>query len=438
MSPRRIRFSLLCAGLVLPAASTAAPTPPALRVTDVQAPTAVVARQGHAQFLVGLKIGGEARVIVRTLAADTGRVVRTTKTPAAHAAGRVWLLIEANNTLGFQLKSGKYRLQIYAVDATKQRSNVITRRFTLTLRSPRGVVQAYTVPAWPSIVGGVAPAPGGQIVAAVPPGSTLGQAGLRRGDVIRSVNGVAVDTRGAWFAMQRQLPANNPVPLEYDRAGVRASLQFTPPPDWTAAPNFEALLTESVQASPGVRAFQYARARERLEAGQGQTANTLYSAWSAAEKASAPGELLAAALASADKQYVTAANAYTRALTADPTMAAAQFGLGVARSDNQQNDRAIAAFEAARTLDPADALAATFHAYALLVADQFEPALNAADAAIAVDGRYDEAYLARGLALISLGRVPEGVASLKRGLALSANPARAQQLITSYLEPNTP
>ena len=51
----------------------------------------------------------------------------------------------------FQLVAGRYRVEVYAVDALKRRSNVIKRRIGLTLRPPRGALHAYTVPAWPSL-----------------------------------------------------------------------------------------------------------------------------------------------------------------------------------------------------------------------------------------------------------------------------------------------
>ncbi len=416
----------------------APPPPPVPRVAKVIAPTSVVARQGHARFLVGLRTITEARVIIRVVSVRTGRVVKTAKTTGRHAPGRVWLLIDANNDRGFQLRAGRYTLEIFAVDATKRRSNVITRRFRLTLRAPRGVLHTYTVPTWPSIIGGIATVPGGQIVAAVGPGTAAATAGIQRGDVIRMVNGVNVDARGSWFVAMRQLPANVAIPIEVDRADVRQTIQYTAPPDWTTPPNYQPALAEAVTTAPTIRAYQYARVRERLDARDTAGAKSLYTAWVATEKASAPGELLSGAIFSAEGTQPSAAGAYNRALTADPTMAAASFQQGLARTANAQNDRAILAFEKARTLDPTDAIAATFHAYALLTANQFEAALAAADAAIALDARYEEARIARGVALIGLTRSAEGVADIKRGLLLLADPLRAQQIITSSLEPNTP
>lgn len=414
------------------------PRPPAPRVSDVVAPTSVTARQGHARFLVGLRTRTEARVIVRVVSVRTGKVVTTAKTAGRHVPGRVWLLIDANNARGFQLLAGRYRLEIFAVDATKRRSNSVTRRFRLTLRPPRGRVHAYTVPAWPSIIGGIAATPGGQIVAAVGPGTAAATAGIQRGDVIHAVGGQNVDARGSWFVTMRKLPANVVVPIELERAGVRLTVQYTPPPDWTVPPDYGPALTEAAQAAPAIRAYQYGRVRERLDARDTAGAKALYTAWPAAEKTSAPGELLSGAIFSAEGTQPRAAGAYNRALQADPTMAAAPFQQGLARTANGQNDRAITAFQTARTVDPTDAIAPTFHAYALLAANQFEAALAAADAAIALDPRYEEPRIARGVALIGLTRTAEGVADLKRGLLLLADPVRAQQLITTSLEPNTP
>lgn len=447
---RALGVALVCAALV-PAMSLAAPAPtttgatttppplpPAPRISDVIAPTSVAARQGHARFLVGLQTRTEARVIVRVVSLRTGKVVTTATTKGLHAPGRVWLLISANNDRGFQLLAGRYKLEIVAIDATKRRSKPITRQLRLTLRAPRGVLHTYAVPAWPSIIAGIAAAPGGQIVAAVAPGTPAATAGIQRGDVIHTVNGVNVDARGAWFVALRNLPANVAVPIELERAGVRQTVQYTAPPDWTTPPDYGPALIEAAQTAPTIRAYAYARIRERLDARDTAGAKALYMAWPAAEKTSAPGELLSGAIFSAEKTQVLAAGAYNRALQADPTMAAAPFQQGLARTANAQNDRAITAFQTARTVDPTDAIAPTFHAYALLTANQFEAALAAADAAIALDPRYEEPRIARGVALIGLARTLEGVADLKRGLRLLADPVRAQQIITASLEPNTP
>ncbi len=419
-------------------ATTAPPPPPAPSVSAVVAPTSVAARQGHARFLLGVRTKTEARVIVRVVSVRTGKIVKTAKSAGRHAPGRVWLLIDANNDRGFQLLAGRYRLEIFAVDATKRRSKTVTRRFRLTLRPPRGVLHVYTVPAWPSIIGGIAAAPGGQIVAAVGPGTAAATAGIQRGDLIHAVNGVNVDARGSWFVAMRALPSGVPVPIELERAGVRQTVQYTAPPDWTIAPVYTQPLIEAAQVAPPVRAYQYAGIRERLDARDTPGAKALYAAWTAAEKTSAPGELLAGAIFSAEGLQVNAAGAFNRALKADPTMAAAPFQQGLARLANKQNDRAITAFQTARTVDPTDAIAPTFHAYALLSANQFEAALAAADAAIALDPRYEEARIARGVALVGLARSPEGVADLRRGLLLLADPVRARQIIASTLEPNAP
>jgi len=433
---------VLAVSAAVPAGALAAPAPVAPvpappRVSGLLMPSAVTAKQGHARLLVGIRTATEARVIVRLISVKTGKVVRTTKTPGRHAPGRVWLLVEGTNSQGFQLLRGRYVAEVYAVDARKRRSNTITKRFTLTLKTPRGVFQAYMVPAWPSIIAGVATTPGGQIAAAVAPASTLAKAGLRAGDVIRVLNGIPVDSRGAWSTALRSLPAGTAVPVEFDRAGVRQTITYKAPPDWAAPSKYVPPLASA--AASGTLVFKYAAIRERLDARDAKLAKTLYAGWSAAEKAGAPGEFLSGAIAAAEAAPVaTAAGAYNRALALDPTMAAVQFAMGLARTAAGQNDRAITAFQAARTLDPTDAISATFHAYAFLKVDRFAEALSAADAAIAQDPRYEEARIARGVALIGLRRAPEGVAEIKRGLTLMDNAARAQQIITSSLEPNTP
>lgn len=450
-----IGIAVVALGSASIAASAPAPAPAAPSVANLIAPTAVTMKQGHARYLVGVKTKTQARVIVRVISVKTGKVMRTTKSVAGHAPGRVWLLIEATASDGSQLPAGRYRTEVYAVNAQKRRSNTITRRFTLTYRTPRGVIQAYTVPAWPSIIAGVAPAAGGQIVAALGKRaggtpSTLEKAGVLVGDVIRSVNGTNVDQRGGWLVALRKLPAGTPVPLEIDRNGVRQTLQFTPPADWATALDYKAPLAASAAAHPGVLAYKYAGVRERLDAGDAAGATALYKTWTVPERTTAPGYLLEGhitAVTNPNGTPETAAIPFNQAFGADPTMAAARFALGVWRSSKiatdtatappTQRTRAITAFTEASTLDPTDALAPTFLAFVHLGADQFAEALAAAETGTARDPRYEEARVARAIALFGLGRTAEGVADLKRGLLLMDNPARAQRFITDFLEPNT-
>ena len=58
---------------------------------------------------------------------------------------------------------------------------------------------------------------------------------------------------------------------------------------------------------------------------------------------------------------------------------------------------------------------------------------------MSIDRGYPDAHIARGLALISLGRVPDGLAALKRGLLRMQDPDRAAAIVRGqYLEPNDP
>jgi Flp pilus assembly protein TadD len=451
MRLRHILGVLAVGALLLPVLSTAAPAPtttggtttappaaPLPSLSNVIVPATVTARQGHVRFLVGLRTKTEARIIVRIVSVRTGKIVRTAKITGRHAPGRVWMSIAANTDRGNQLPAGRYRLQIYGVDANAKRSAIITRGIRLAFRAPRGVLHVYTVPAWPSIIAGISTVAGGQIVAGVGSGTPAALGGLQRGDVIHTVNGINVDARGAWFVAMRNVPANVDVPVEIDRAGVRQTLQIKLPPDWTLPPNYRAVLDETLATAPGVLAYKYASIREFLDRRDVTGARTSYNAWVAAEKSSAPGQLLSGAILSAEAQYLAAAGEFNQALTLDPTMAAASFQQGLNRTANKQNDRAITAFATARTLDPTDAISATFHAYALLGANNFTEALAAADVAVALDPRYEEARIARGIALIGLTRTAEGVADIKRGLLLLADPVRAEQIIASSLEPYTP
>jgi hypothetical protein len=441
---RLSRFAALAlvAGACLAPSAPAAPAPAASDAPVVRkliAPGSVVARQGHARFLVGVRTRTEARVIVRILNARTRKVVQTVKTPGRHAPGRAWLLVNATTPRGFQLPAGRYILEVYAVNAAKRPSNVLTKPFRLTLRAPRGTLQVFTVPAWPSLIAGVATAPGGQIVAATASGSPAAAAGLRVGDVIRIVNGRTVDQRGAWLAAMRELPAGAPIAIQFDRGGARQTVSVTLAPDWTVTPSHQRAIAQAITAAPTVTAYRYAAVRERLDAADTAGATAAWDRyWPAAARVSAPGEMLAGALSAARGDHLTAIGSFNRALVADPTIAAAQFGRGIAFTARQRNDLATDAFTRATAIDPTDGVAQTFRAFANLRTDTFDQALAAADAALGLDRRYEEVRIARGLALIGLGRKGEGVTELKLGLTLMSDPARAQTILTNNLEPNAP
>jgi len=398
----------------------------------------VTAQQGHARFLVGLTTSTPARVSIQVASLPSKRLVKTVRTTDLHPAGRVWVLVEGTDDRSFQLPAGSYRITAQATDAASRASNVLVGNMTLKLTPPRGLFDGYVVPAWQSDVAGVAPAPGGEIVTALVPGGALVTAGIRRGDVIRAIGGRPVDSPGAMTAALRALRAGTPVQVDYDRAGVRTSGIITAKPDWTRVPDYGPAFDVILRRAPGILAFQYAAAKQRLDVGKPGEAKTDLSAWSAVDRGSAPGEMLSAALQATQAQPKQALAAYNRALVRDPQLAQAQFGRGVSLSALGRFADAAAAFGEAARLDPADASALAFRAYSLLRLDQDAGALKAATQAVVLDPGYEEAHLARGLTLLALGRVPEGVSELKHGLLLTGDPKRAQQIITANLEPATP
>ncbi len=93
-------------------------------------------------------------------------------------------------------------------------------------------------------------------------------------------------------------------------------------------------------------------------------------------------------------------------------------------------------FQAAVTADPGSAVAQAFLAYALISANQYEPAIAAATQASALDPRYEDGPIALGLALIGSGQKARGVAHLKKGLLFMSDQKRADQLIAENLDPN--
>jgi Flp pilus assembly protein TadD len=96
------------------------------------------------------------------------------------------------------------------------------------------------------------------------------------------------------------------------------------------------------------------------------------------------------------------------------------------------------AFRDAAALDPTDASAFGFRAYALLQADRTPDALAAARQAVSLDARYADAFLPFGIALLASGEKAAGVRALRRGLILLEEPDRAADLIAQHLDPTDP
>jgi hypothetical protein len=398
----------------------------------------ITAQQGHARFLVGVRTRTTSTVQVQVFAAKDNRLIRTVATAQPHAPGRVYFLIEATTEQRFQIPAGVYRLRLQATDAQGRTSPIVRGSFRLKLTTPRGRMDAFTVPLFPALARQLSIPPGGQLVAAAAPGGAAVRAGLRRGDVITSMNGAPVESPGAWQAALRSVPAEKPVPIEYRRGTEVRQATLALSPDWTPVADFQPAFKVILEREPRVLAYQLAAARQRIDADKPDEAQALLDEWPAAFRRTAIGQLLQGEILLAKDDTKGALGAYNRAVKADPELGAAQLGRGLALSRLGRTAEAATAFASAQELDPGDAVAAAFRAYALLATDQPEPALESANRAVALDRLYEDGPIARGLALLAANRRVDGVKALRQGLILLADPERAQQLITENLEPNDP
>src|SRR5262249_1134717 len=161
----------------------------------------------------------------------TKRLLRTVTAASIHKAGRVYFEIEATTEQRFQLPAATYRVTVQATDALNRTSNTLTGTMRLKLTTPRGVSDAYTVPLFPSLAKQQRVPAGGELVAAVAPKGLAVTAGMRRGDIITSVNGVVSATPGGYAKAVRLLPANQPIVVETHRAAQVFPFPITFKPD---------------------------------------------------------------------------------------------------------------------------------------------------------------------------------------------------------------
>jgi hypothetical protein len=117
------------------------------KLSSLRLPAVVTAQQGHARFLVGVRLSSPAKLTVQ-VTSSAGRVVQARTDASARRAGRSYLRIEAVDTRGFQLLQGAYNLRIQATDDAGRTSNAVQGPFRLRLTTPRGLFDAYTVPLW--------------------------------------------------------------------------------------------------------------------------------------------------------------------------------------------------------------------------------------------------------------------------------------------------
>ena len=406
--------------------------PPVLSVLRLR--KTIVAEQGHARFMLGVKSKTVATVTATIKDAKTKKVVRTLTSSQDHIQGQVWFLAQAVNDQGYQLPAGNYTVSIVAKNS-QGTSKPLTGKFLLSLTPPRGRLDGYTVPNLPAIARQLKIAPGGQLVTAVGVKGALVTAGLRRGDVITKINNLDVSTPGQWQAAIKTLPADAPVPIEYRRGATVVSAVLQVPPDWTPAPDYTATFKVLVKRNPKL-GYMLASARNRIDVGKPDDAQKQFDAWSPAMQKTGIGQMLQGEILTAKNDLKGALAAYTKATAADPTLAPALLGEGLVLSRLDRTAEAVPVFQAAVAQDPGDAVGQAFLAYALIATNQNDAAIAAAITAATLDTKYEDGPIALGLAQIAAGQKAEGVASLKRGLLLMSDQKRADQLIAENLEPN--
>ena len=418
--------------------TTAPATTPPPALSSLRLPRVISAQQGHARFLVGVRLATPSKLTIEVIAASGGKVVRTITDASDRPAGRAYVRVEAVDSSGYQMLQGNYRLRLQATDDQGRVSPSVGAPFQLKLTPPHGLFDAYTVPLWRAFTRQAGTTTPGQLVAVVGPKGAAANAGLRRGDVITSLNGASVAGPGAWAVALRALPAKTPVPVEYLRKGVTRTGMIEASPDWEAGPDFAASLAVAVRRDPRTLAYAVAQARQLIDAGKPDAAAALIAAWPKAWRTSAPGELTQADLQVERKRWKQALGAYNRARARDRTMAAAEFGRGVALSSLKKTGPAASAFAAAGRLDPTDPAAPAYQAYALLNMDDNAGALAASRRAVSLDPRYADGFLPYGISLLATGDKAGGVRMLRRGLVLLEDAGRAATLIAQHLNPADP
>ena len=421
-----------------PASTTPATTAPPPGLVSLRIANTISAQQGHARFLVGVRLSTPAKLTVQVISGGTGKVVQTTTDTTDRGAGRAYVRVEATDSSGYQLLAGVYKIRVKATDAQGRVSKPLEKPFTLKLTSPRGLFDAYTIPLWPALRRQMGATVSGQLVAVVGVKGKVATAGIRRGDIITSIDGKDVTKPGAWMAAMRALPGDRAVVIQFTRAGVAMNATLEASPDWTPAPDYTASLKVAVKRDPKILAYAIAQARQQVDAGKTGAARATIASWTKPWRSGAPGEIVQGELLAKQKLWKQSLGAFNRARAKDRTVAAAEFGRGVALSALGKTAPSGVAFAAAARLDPTDPAAAGFQSYALLQGNRTADALAAAQRAVGLDPRYADAFLPYGISLIASGDKANGVIALRRGLLLLEEPDRANRLIAQHLDPTDP
>ncbi|MEQ9336114.1 MAG: PDZ domain-containing protein [Miltoncostaeaceae bacterium] len=438
MSRLITRTAITLAAITAGAAAGSAMSAPA--VESLRLPKTIASQQGHARFLVGVRLTEEARLTVRVVDAADDSVMKTITDQRPRPAGRAYMRIEATDDLGYQLEPGAYRLRIQAVSPSGESSEELRGAFRLRLTPPHALFDLFAVPMMRPLRAsiGVGARVKGMYVAVVGPGGVLATAGLRRGDIVTSIGGTAVDTPGAYATALRALKADEPVAVEYLRDGETTTVEVTLKPDWEPVPDYAASLAVATRREPRSLALAYAQVRERVIAEEFGEARDMLREWPAGWRRSAAGQLLIADMLAGEDRWKPALGAYNRARRGNPTHAQIQLGRGIAVIELGKPRRAFGVLAAGARLDPKDAEIAGYQSYALLRARLPEKAVGAAQRAVRLDRFYPDGYIPLGISLLGQDQRRPGVQALRRGLILVDDADRAQRLISAYLNPTDP
>ncbi|HMM49243.1 MAG TPA: PDZ domain-containing protein [Miltoncostaeaceae bacterium] len=436
MRPKLLPLALGAALIGGPLASAAAGAP---LLSSLRLPATVEAQQGHARFLVGIRLAEPARLTVQVIAKD-GSIAQGKSDTDARPAGRAYLRIDAVDNLGYQLPAGRYKLRIQALSSSAATGTLREKAFTLKLTPPHGRLDVYTVPLWKAVrsqnrIGGKV---NGQFVAVAAPKGPASQAGIRSGDLITKIGDTVVDTPGAWETALRALAADTAVTVTYLRNGRQVEAQVTPKADWEPEPNYAGALANVARRSPKSLTLAFAQVRQQLDANDANRARTLLKTWSIPWRRSALGQFLDGEIFSAGKQWKQALGAYNRAAKLDPRMAIVDRARGITLLEMGKPERAIGVLAAGERSDPKDAELAGYQGYAFLRAERNEDAALAAQRAVRLDPLYGDGFLPLGIALLAQEQRAPGLKALRRGLLLIDDGARADRLIAAYLNPADP
>jgi hypothetical protein len=442
MDARRLKIAMATAtatlaGLAIAVTPAPAATGPTPVLSSFAVPRTVVGQQGHARFLVGLRISRPARVVVRLTLVSNHHLVKTVTTGGIHKAGRVFLLIQATDNQGYQLPPAAYSVFVGATGPGGRNAHARTFPVQMSYTAPRGILDWFTIPNGTTVRSSLGLRTStGQVVVAVHPGGPLARAGVARGDVIQSINGIDVGSPGGFARATRLLPANTAVPIGLLRGATPITATATLQPDWYTVSN---LLSPVGQASATGRfAYNVALVDYDISIGRLNQATTIIRSWKGADGASTIAQQARAQLAVAQHQQQSALTLWTRALSADGGQSLAAFGQGLAL-DVLHNDPAAAnAFAHAALIDPTSASAPAYQALALEQSHLPFLASGPASAALTIDPTDPNALAATGIARIQTGQRAAGITDLEHGITVTDDPGRAQLLISTFLEPSLP